>query len=56
MVEPVEVDVEEVSEEVEVGKVPPTGESVPEQAPALLETLLVAARIWAGGPGNQVAG
>ena len=36
-----EEDVEEVDMEIDVGEVPPTGVSVPEQAPALLATMLV---------------
>ena len=53
---PMEEDVEEADKDMDVGEVPPTGDSVPEQAPALPATLLVAAGIWAGGQGNQVAG
>ena len=55
MVEPMEED-EEVDKEVDVGEAPPTGDLVPEQVLALLATLLAEARIWAGGPGDQMAG
>ena len=40
---------------MDVGEVPPTGVSVPEQAPAPLATMLAMAGIWAGGPSSQVA-
>ena len=49
------VEKEEAGKDVDVGEVPPTEESVPEQAPALPATLLAASRMWAGGPGDQVA-
>ena len=52
----VEEDVEEVGEDADMGEMPPTEESMPEQVPAPLATLLVAAGIWAGGPSDQVAG
>ena len=50
-----EEDVEEVDAEMDVGEVPPTGVSVPEQAPAPLATMLAMAGIWAGGPSGQAA-
>ena len=46
--EPMEEE-EEVDKEVNMGEVPPTRDSVPEQAPAPLVTLLVVAGIWVGG-------
>ena len=51
-----EEDVEEVDKEMDIGEVPPIGVLAPEQALALLETLLVMAEIWVGGQGEQVAG
>ena len=53
--EPMEENVEEVDEEVDMVEAPPTGDSVPEQEPALPVALLAVARIWAGGPSDQVA-
>ena len=50
-----EEDVEEVDTEMDMGEAPPTGVSVPEQAPVLLATMVVTACIWAGGPSGQVA-
>ena len=50
-----EEDVEQVDAEMDMGEAPPTGVSVPEQAPALPATMLVMAGIWAGGPSSQVA-
>ena len=46
---PMEEDLEEVDKEMDVGEVPPTRDSVLEQALALPATLLVVAGIWAGG-------
>ena len=40
---------------MDVGKAPPTGVSVPEEAPAPPEMMLVIAGIWAGGPCGQAA-
>ena len=54
MKEPVEE--EEGGEDADVGEAPPTEESVPEQVPVPPVTLLVVAGIWAGGPGDQLAG
>ena len=50
-----EEDVEEVDAEMDMGEAPPTRNSAPEQAPALLATMLAMAGIWAGGPSGQVA-
>ena len=50
-----EEDIEEVDVEMDVGEVPPTGVSAPEQAPALPATMLVMAGIWVGGSSGQVA-
>ena len=50
-----EEDVKEADAEMDVGEVPPTGVSAPEQGPALLATMLATAGIWAGGPSGQVA-
>ena len=44
-----EEDVEEADKEMDVGEVPPTRDSVPEQAPVLPVTVLEMARIWVGG-------
>ena len=52
---PMEEDVEEADAEMDVGEVPPTGGSVPEQVPAPPATMLAMAGIWAGGPSGQVA-
>ena len=52
---PMEEDVEEVDAEMDVGEAPPTGDLVPEQAPAPLATMLVMAGIWVGGQSGQVA-
>ena len=41
--------------EMDVGEVPPTGVSAPEQAPAPPATMLAIAGIWVGGPSGQVA-
>ena len=49
-------DVEEADAEMDMGKVPPTGDSAPEQAPVPLVTMLAMAGIWAGGQDDQVAG
>ena len=49
------IEEEEAGKDANVGEVPPTGDLAPEQAPVLPVTLLAVARIWAGGPGNQVA-
>ena len=51
-----EKDVEEADTEMDVGEVPPTRDSVPEQAPALPATMLVTSSIWVGGQDDQVAG
>ena len=51
-----EVDIEDVDEELDVGEAPPTGDSAPEQAPAPPATLPAAAGVWLGGPSDQVAG
>ena len=51
-----EADEEEADKEMDVGEVPPTGYLAPEQVPVPPATLLAVARIWAGGPGDQVAG
>ena len=53
---PIEEDVEEADKEMDIGEAPPTGELLPEQAPAPPATLLVTAGIWAGVQGDQVAG
>ena len=50
-----EEDVEEADAEMDVGEAPPTGDLVPEQAPALPATMLAMAGIWAGGQDDQVA-
>ena len=50
-----EEDVEEADTEMDVGEAPSTGVSVPEWAPAPLETMLAMAGIWVGGPSGQVA-
>ena len=50
-----EEDVEEADAEMDVGEVPPTGDSGPEQAPAPPATMLAMAGIWAGGLSGQVA-
>ena len=50
-----EEDIEEADAEMDMGEVPPTGVSVPEQAPALPATMLAMAGIWVGGPSGQVA-
>ena len=55
MEEPIEEDVEEEDKEIDVGDAPPNGDLALEQAPAPLATLLAVARVWAGGPANQVA-
>ena len=55
MEELVEVDVEEADKKVGMGEAPPTEDSGPEQAPMLHATLPVVARLWAGGPSDQVA-
>ena len=52
---PMEEDVEEADAKIDVGEAPPTGVLVPEEAPALLATMLGIAGIWAGGPSGQVA-
>ena len=52
---PMEEDVEEADVKMDVGEVPPTGVSAPEQAPAPPATMLVTAGIWACGPSGQVA-
>ena len=52
---PIEEDVEEVDAEIDVGEAPPTGDSVPEQAPAMLATMLAMAGFWVGGQDDQVA-
>ena len=46
---------EEVDKEVDMGEVPPNGDSVPEQALVPWASLPVAARFWAGAPSDQVA-
>ena len=46
------VEEEEVGKDADMGEVPPTGDSVPEQALAPLITLLTVTRIWEGGPGD----
>ena len=46
---PMEEDVEETDEEMDMGEVPPTKDLLLEQVPAPPATLLVKARIWAGG-------
>ena len=46
---PMEEDVDEVDEEMDMGEAPPTRESASEQALAPPVTLLVIAGIWAGG-------
>ena len=50
-----EEDVEEADAEMDVGEAPPTGVSVPEEAPAPPAKMLVMAGIWAGGPSGQAA-
>ena len=50
-----EEDVEEADAEMDMGKAPPTGVLVPEQAPAPPATMLATAGIWVGGPSGQVA-
>ena len=50
-----EEDVEEVDAEIDVGEVPPTGVSAPEEAPAPPPMMLASAGIWGGGPSGQVA-
>ena len=50
-----EEDVEEADAEMDMGKAPPTGVSVPEQAPVLPATMLATAGIWVGGSSGQVA-
>ena len=52
---PMEEDVEDADAEIDVGEAPPTGDSVPEQAPAPPVTMLMTAGIWAGSPSGQVA-
>ena len=42
--------------EMDVGKAPPTGDLVPEQAPVPPVTMLATAGIWAGGQDDQVPG
>ena len=49
------VEEEEAGKDADMGEAPPIGESVPEQVLALPATLLTAAGIWAGGPGDQAA-
>ena len=56
MVEQMEADEKKAGKDVDVWKAPPTGELAPEEALELLAILLVASKIWAGGPGDQVAG
>ena len=56
MDELVEADVEEVDKEVDVGEVPPTGDSVAEQVLLPWATLPAAPRFWVGGPSDQVDG
>ena len=51
-----EEDVQEADAEMDVGEVPLTGVSVPEQVPAPPETMLAMAGIWVGGQNDQVAG
>ena len=41
---------------MDVGEAPLTGDLVPEQAPAMLATMLAMAGIWVGGQDDQVAG
>ena len=55
MEEPIEVDVEEVDEEADVGEASPTGDLAPKQVLVLWETLPVAPRFWAGVLSDQVA-
>ena len=50
-----EEDIEEVDMEMDGGEAPPTGVSAPEQALALLGTMLAMAGIWVGGQDDQVA-
>ena len=50
-----EEDVEEADAEMDVGEVPPTGVSVPEQALAPPVTMLATAGIWASSPSGQAA-
>ena len=40
---------------MDVGEAPLTGDLVPEQAPAMLATMLAMAGIWVGGQDDQVA-
>ena len=49
-----EEDVEEADAEMDVREAPPTKGMVPEQVPAPPATMLVMARIWAGGQDDQV--
>ena len=46
------VEEEEADKDADVGEAPPTEDLVPEQVLAPQATLLVASRIWAGGPGD----
>ena len=48
-----EEDIEEADAEMDVGEVPPTGVSVPEQAPAPPMTMLAMAGIWVIGQSGQ---
>ena len=50
-----EEDIEEMDAEIDVGEAPPTGVSVPEQAPLPPATMLAMAGIWVGGPSGKVA-
>ena len=52
---PMDEDIEEADVEMDLGEVPPTGVSAPEQAPPPLTTMLAMAAIWMGSPGSQVA-
>ena len=54
--EPLEEDVEEAGKDADMGEAPPPEESEPEQAPVPPATYLAVAGIWAGSPGNRVAG
>ena len=54
MEEPVQE--KEAGKDVVMGVATPTEELAPEQALALLMTLLAVAGIWARGPSDQVAG
>ena len=47
---------EEAVEEVAMGETPPTGDSVPERAPAPWVTLPAETGFWAGDPSDQMAG